>query len=254
MGGFEDAETARKAITDTLVSSIAGVPIGPALIRPAVEVAIDHSFFTGEDIVGQGLEGLDTEQKYTANTSELGKLVGKTGVIAPVNFDHLMKGYLGLVSGTVFAATDAAIRTSMNVPYAEKDAWDAVRGSVPGISTFMLKGEPSGDAAKFYEFNKTVQNATKSIGRYEKTAPDEVSAIAEEKGALLDKGVKREMSKRQQELKKLREEELYILSVPNKEMLPAEKRERLNELKEQRRQVLAGIQDVRDAVYYRKKD
>ena len=77
----------------------------------------------------------------------------------------------------------------------------------------------------------------------------DVESYAKEKGILLDQGLKTELNSRMTALKEIGKYERYIASTPNKDMSPAQKREQLDKLKEQRELVLKDIQQIRNAVY-----
>lgn len=91
--GDTKAEDAMKAMGTLAYQTI---PIGmPQAIKPALEVMTNYSFYTGENIEGRREQQLQTAERFRDNTTELAKMLGKAGVISPVQIDYLMRGYLG---------------------------------------------------------------------------------------------------------------------------------------------------------------
>jgi len=247
--GTEDPEAAKKAMLDAIGNALFASPVlAPNIIKTIVEVKINHDFLTGRDIEPASMKDLDTDEKYTATTSNLGKLVGKTGVMSPVNFDHLVKGILGMWGSGLLVSTDAALGKAFDFPYTEKSVNELVR-AVPGAGSFVRKENGSGDVNKFYDLLNDATKATKTLKRKEEESPQVAKEYAKEHERLIDKGVNRDLQKRNQALAKIAEEERHILKRPNKEMSPAEKRERLDKLKERRKIELSNIQQVRNFVY-----
>ena len=247
--GTEDPDTAKRAVRDVLLNAAFAIPTPiPAVIKPEVEVALNHDTFTGRDIESQAMDNLDVDKKFLPTTSILGKLAGKTGLISPVNFDHLFKGHTGQLGAGILALTDAALSKAFDIPYTEKSATEIAR-SVPGISSLVSKEFHNGDAAKFYNLLNDMTRASTTMSWKEKNAPEEVEAYAKEKGNLLDEGVKGSLNDMRKRLHDINEEERRIGNLPNKEMLPAEKRKAIAELKQDKKETLANIQEMRNYVY-----
>lgn len=101
-GKFGDQEM--KAIRAMLINQIpgGGVPL-PQAVKPVIEVATNHSFFTGRDIEGAGMSKLDPQERYTARTTELAKRLAEAipaGLpdamrLSPVQIEHLTRGFFG---------------------------------------------------------------------------------------------------------------------------------------------------------------
>ena len=98
-----DATKLRNEIARAFVDGLASPNLMPQGVRGIVEVATNHSFLTGNPIVGRGLDHLKTSEQFTENTSELSKFIGSSGIISPINLDHLLKGYGGtMASGGLY--------------------------------------------------------------------------------------------------------------------------------------------------------
>lgn len=79
----------------------------PTGAKPLIEVATNKNFFSGGPVVPRSLEGLPPEMQSTPNTSKTAEVVGKYLKVAPVQVDHLIRGYFAGMGRT---ATDIADR------------------------------------------------------------------------------------------------------------------------------------------------
>jgi Large polyvalent protein associated domain 38 len=95
-----------KAIRGMFMNQIPGGSsyLIPQIAKPILEVAFDHSAFTGREIESPGMKGVDPTERYTARTTELAKRMSE-GLnaaptpdfmkLSPVQIEHLARGYLG---------------------------------------------------------------------------------------------------------------------------------------------------------------
>jgi hypothetical protein len=104
-------------VKDMLMKSLPGDI--PLVMKPAVEVMTNYSFFTDSAVVGARLSGLAAAEQYTDKTPELLKSLGALG-ISPAKAEYLVRGYtgslgIGLISLTdaVFSPAKAAERIAM---------------------------------------------------------------------------------------------------------------------------------------------
>lgn len=78
----------------------------PQIVKPALELWANEDSFTGRPIESMGMDRLSPELRYRQSTSELAKALSSAGSfmgdanISPVQYDHLIKGYLGWVGAT----------------------------------------------------------------------------------------------------------------------------------------------------------
>jgi hypothetical protein len=170
--GFTDGKKIRRAMTDSITNAVLSPTVAPQAIKPALEVLVNYDFFTNRPIIGQGIANKVTEEQYTNNTSELGKLIGSSGMIAPVNVDHLIKGYMGTTGGLSLMLTNAILNGTEDQPKPEK-SWRDTVASTPGLSAFVSREYGNADKNDFYELRKDVDkavttfNAMKKQGRIE---------------------------------------------------------------------------------------
>jgi hypothetical protein len=106
--GDEKASDAMKAFGSLAYQT---VPFGlPQALKPAIEVATNYSFFTGQNVESGREKGLTTAERSRDNTTEMAKLLGKAGALSPIQIDYLMRGYFGGLGLTVMSIPNFALR------------------------------------------------------------------------------------------------------------------------------------------------
>jgi hypothetical protein len=102
-----DSSSLRDTLSDGLITAI-GTPYIPQFFKPTVELLANKNIFTGRAIEPQYMEGKDTDEKWTASTSVLGRALSLGGtkfigdaMLSPLQIDHLLRGYFGLTGATI---------------------------------------------------------------------------------------------------------------------------------------------------------
>ena len=244
--GFTDGKKVRRAMTEALGNAILSPTAVPQFIKPAVEVGINHNFFTGRDLVGKGVAGLDKELQYTASTSELGKLLGKLGILAPIQIDHLIKGYAGSVGGLLLLGTNG-VMTSGEVPKPEKTTQDSLR-QIPGMGTFFASEYGNAMKNDFYELRADVAKAVQSLNRLKKESPEKARAYMEENRPRLQ--LQTQVNAINNQLSKLREYENQIRALPESRMDAAQKKEQIDRIRANEERMLKNVYRLREMAGY----
>ena len=244
--GFTDGKKVRRAMSEALANAILSPTVVPQFIKPAVEVGINHNFFTGRDLVGKGIAGRDKEAQYTASTSELGKLLGKFGILAPVEIDHLIKGYAGSVGGLMLLGTNALMSDS-GVPKPEKSDRDVLR-QIPGMGTFFASEYGNAMKNDFYELREEVARTVKTLNAYKKESPEKAREYMQEKLPLLK--LQGQVNTIGNQLAKLREYEGQIRSFPENRMSAERKTAELQRLKAAEDRMLQNVYKLRGMAGY----
>lgn len=244
--GFTDGKKVRRAMRDALSNAILSPTVIPQAIKPAFEVGINHNFFTGREVVGKGIAGRDKELQFTETTSELGKFLGKMGVLAPVEIDHLIKGYAGTVGG-LGLMTANAVMSQGNVPKAEKATQDELR-QIPGMSTFFASSHGNAMKNDYYELREEVASAVKSLNFLKDKPPAEAQAYIKEKMPLLQ--LQGPINNINNQLTKIRKYEEQIRSLPESRMNSAEKKVALDRIKESEDRMLKNVYKLRGIAGY----
>jgi hypothetical protein len=98
-----DMKRLRTVLAESAYDSLLGPTPIPSGVRPFVEIAFNHDFFTGGNVTPRSLEKLDAARQYNASTSEMGKMISsltgtdKHRLLNPIEADKLMRGILGSV-------------------------------------------------------------------------------------------------------------------------------------------------------------
>jgi hypothetical protein len=83
----------------------------PQLAKPAIEVGLGKSFFTGRDILTPSEQRLSPEAQYRPGTSELAKWLGQTTGVSPIKIEHAVSGYTGALGLALMQAVSAPLPT-----------------------------------------------------------------------------------------------------------------------------------------------
>jgi hypothetical protein len=241
--GFTDATKVRRAFRDALVNSILSPTAVPQAVKPALEVGLNYSFFTGRPIIGRGLENKETALQYSNYSTELAKMLGNTGLIAPVNADHLMRGYFGTVGGAANFIISAAVRASDGRSLPEVPLPDDI-ASIPGMSPFVTRTYGTGIKNDFYELRKEVDTAVSSINWLRKyRTREEVVKYMDENRDLI--ALRTPINRLTKQLSIVREQERKTREAPDSKISAKEKGEIIERLRQYERRLLQQVPTLR---------
>jgi hypothetical protein len=216
-----DSTKLMSAIGGSFADGLLGPNLMPQALRAGVEVVTNHDFLTGHPIVGAGMEKLATSDQFTENTSELAKLIGKTGVISPLNLDHLLRGYGGTMASTVLYATDA----TANVFYNDKLPSTPIY-KIPMISSFMYGPEGKGQLNDYYDLKDRSDEVTDTLNHRKKFGTHEDALeYRQDNAAMLS--VRNQVNSISNRMKVLREQRKHIIAS---DLSSDEKRARIDEI------------------------
>jgi hypothetical protein len=221
-----DATTFMKSMKDAAINAYGGVNLTPQLLKPAIEVATNYSFFTGNPIVGINMAGKETYLQFNDHTSELAKLFGYVGV-SPMKVDHLIRGYLGTVGGVALDVTDAV---------ADPNRLAKPVNKLPLIKTFMYDDTGRGYKTEFYDFRERVDKVVNSVNTFKREgrAEELQEYLTEDKLKLYAmKGV---VNRLEDQLGKLRQYRNIISNDPD--LSASEKREKVDEILAKEKELL----------------
>ena len=241
---FTDGKKIRRAMSNSLSNAVMSPTAVPQAFKPILEVATNHDFFTGRSIIGQGIAGKVTEEQYTATTSELAKFIGSSGLIAPVNVDHLIKGYLGTTGGLGLQMTNAVVNGSNGVPAPEKSWQDAI-ASTPGLSAFVAKEYGNADKNDYYELRDEVSKASTTFNAMKKEGRvADAKEFLEENKDLLK--VRSQVNNINNQLTKIREREKQIYAASETKMSAEKKGEEIKRIREMEKKLLSNVHKLRE--------
>ncbi len=196
--GMDTGADLRQSIARNITSTLVMNPI-PHVAMPIVENIANYSFFTGQPIVGKGMEDVYTPYQANPSTSLLAQLVGKETNQSPLKIDNLIRGYTGTLGTYAVMMLDAAMRGEGDDVKATKKL-----EQMPVFKRFMTTKQGSGTINAYYELKKEVDTAVKTVNFLERQGDYEELAVfqAGRGGKLL--GIKDYMNGLNEEMSSLR--------------------------------------------------
>jgi hypothetical protein len=211
----------------------------PALIKPVLEYATNHSFFLQRELESPAMQKLDPSQRSTGSTSELAKAIGalsqKIGVVevSPIMVDNMLRGLFGMAGSTTLLMTDALInptrpdRPLYQMPFASLFVYDTIGGRAKN-EFYDLQNKVSQADSTYKSLKQT--DVGKAGDYYEKNA--ELIAVA----PILNKSLQ-QLSKTRKIRERLENTPYEVLNMTGKE-----RREMIDDV---RRQENASLQYIR---------
>ena len=231
-----DATKLFSGISQSLMDGLSGPNVMPQLLRAGVEVAVNKSFLTGNPIVGRGLETLETQEQFTENTSRLARLIGQTGVISPMNADHLIKGYGGTAASLFLYSTDAMVNQVADVKTPSVPVY-----RIPSINSFLYSTQGKGQLNDYYDLKDRSDEVTATLNKKNKFGTaEEAREYREDNKQML--AVRARVNAMSNQMKTLREQRKRIVAS---DLDATTKRERLDEIDARIAKVVSNIGAVR---------
>ena len=244
MFGDKKASEAADALRRMVLNA---VPVGPSAIPQAIktpiEILADHSFYTGRSIIGERLAGVDPNEQFNQNTSELAKLIGSvTGQVpvigkylSPVMLDYAVRGYLGSVPLAVASLTNPVFSSEVRP---EKKA-----SEMPLFGSFFQSNDAGGIINRAYKDIEDVQKAKKTYTKLEEEGRDkEAEEYADAKADLL--GMASMAGRFVKKMGQLTADEREIRSDPN--MSAGDKRKALDEIRKEKIELSRDLSSERE--------
>ena len=241
-GGEEAVKALRTIAIQTIpggssMPQIGGVPVPlpiPQALKPAIEVGLGKSFYTGRDILSAREKDLLPEEQFRANTTEVAKLFGKMGV-SPIMVEQLVKGYTGTMGLAFLQAL------SLGVP-----AGESPEGAVKRLSEYPIVGgafQPNDAGGIVNSVYERMNEAQKVERTYNKMVEDgrlnEANAFLQRRGdEFMQAELAKEFKSNMNELTKAER------AIQASDMSGEEKRKQLDEI---RRLKIAIAKTIRDA-------
>lgn len=214
-------------------------PMGYSFWKPAFEGVINKDLYTMRPIVSERLVKTDTEEQYTADTSELGKLMGHLGV-SPLKFDHFIKGWFGYAGSGLLAFTDG-VAAAAGVPYKQMTYSEMIR-KVPAMSAFMPKDKYEQAQATFYKVSSEVEQAVNTANKMRNEGrTKEAEAYKKENKKYFQNGVHGKLSSMGTQIDNDNKQIRKILASSNTAISPEEKAKRVKILKDRVGRVEAQV-------------
>jgi len=240
--GYEDSRKMKDSLKNALANAVFSPTLVPQAVKPLVEVGINYDFFQGRPLVGTFQKQLELERQFTDSTSELGKILGNTGLVSPIAADHLIRGMFGSVGGLVLYITNPILHSDPEVPRPSLGFKDAL-AALPGTSGFVSREYETALKTDFYVLRDEVAKVVNTINDMKTRSPDDIDNYLEKEGVEERYGLKGGINKITGKLSKIRK---AITQITNDgSMSSDEKHEAIMDLKKTERELLEGI-DIKD--------
>ena len=227
-----DATKLFKGIGQSFADGLLGPNVTPQVFRAGVEVALNRNFLTGNPIVGRGLENLETSQQFTENTSRLARLIGETGILSPMNADHLMKGYGGTAASLALFMMDGMINQVADVKTPSTPL-----NKIPGIGAFVYSDQGKDQLNDYYDLKERSDEVTATLNNIRKYgSPEEAREYAKENIEMLQ--VRNQVNAINNRIKAMRDTRKKIIGS---DMSADEKAQRIEEID---KNILAAVQNI----------
>jgi len=219
-----DATKLQSALWNSFANAMLSPNMMPQLAKPAIEAATNHSFLTGNELIGPHLKDKEAALQFNESTSELGKLLGSTGLIAPIKADHLIKGYGGTLASLTLMLTDAIVDQFSDV---KRPAQSLYKN--PIIGSFVNDPRYKDQIDSYYDLLEESNKVAGSLKRLKDLGRvDEAKEYqAEHKDMLRTRS---QVLSLQRQMTTLRAQHVKVVSDPS--LTADEKRQRLDALEE----------------------
>ena len=238
--GYEDGRKFRDSMKAALASALFSPTAVPQAIKPLVEVGINYDFFTGRPIIGQFQKKLEVERQFNDTTAELAKVFGSTGLVSPLNAEHLIRGMLGSVGGLVLYATNPILHSDPNVERPTLSAREML-ATLPGTSGFISREDQTGLKNDFYVLRDEVAKVASTISDMKARSPEKLEDYLSSEDVIAKYGMSKAVNKMVEQLGKIRKQITQITNLPSDAMTGEEKQDQIKELKALEKDMLKSI-------------
>ena len=147
----------------------------PQGLKPALEVAINYSFFTGRPIESERLQRYEPGERYTERTSEIAKLVGGALNISPVKIEYAIRGYTGSLPLAIASMANPVLRSGETGE--QPDTRGLLSSETPLVGSFFQAKDAGGLINKAY---KDVEDIVQASETYKKMVAEGREGEAED--------------------------------------------------------------------------
>lgn len=222
----------------------------PQIVRPAAEVALNKNFFTWRPIENMAQQKLSPEYRYDETTTGVGRGLGVAAEklsmpISPIQFDHLIRGYLGtsgiFVSDLIGQLFGVAL--NKNEPERFRPLTDPYL--LPGIGKKFAAPTDRKAIDDYYQIRNMATQAANNLkaidaARVYETDPQKLRSMAY--WSQVNKALEAGPEKRMEELRKLKNQ---VQSAPASVLTPAQKTDMLKQINLKMNEVARGVQHLK---------
>ena len=229
-----DMRRLKRALGEAARDMLLGPEPIPTGLRPIIEIAINHNFFTGRPVTPRGAEDLEKAEQYTASTSELAKMLGSE-VLSPIEIDHLIRG--------LFGSAGAMAQWSSNV-IGQATRPESTTKDLPIIGAFVRSEALRGREELFYDLAGEVKTKYKTWQAFMDRDEDEkADAYSDKNGDLVE--LMKYINQTEAELAKLNKDIKYYGETTDPGVTPKERREEIRDAQRDKNDLLEDVYEIR---------
>lgn len=221
------------------LSSTLGFNPFPQTVLPILEAKTNYSFFTGRDIVPQGLQDVAPQYQVGPGTTLTAEWLGKNTGLSPIQIDHIWKGYTGTMGMYAVEVLDMIMDLNGDSPKVSKRV-----DQMPFIKRFAIDPEARGTVTAYYEMKNSVDEVTRTINLLERTG-DFASMGEYMQDNMKMLAVKDYIQDLDKQMKELREMKNLIR---NSQMTGDQKRDAITDISKMENQLTSNIQELKKLV------
>ena len=208
----------------------------PQTALPLLEAYTNYSFYTGRNIVGSGMEGVDPKFQKGPSTSNVASFLGDQLGVSPMKVDHMIKGYTGTIGTYMVDLMDSIGDLNSESPRAARRF-----EQMPVLKRFAVDPEAKGTVTAYYELKNAVDETVRTINLLEGAGKaDDFSVYAQENAKLF--ATRQYISTMDKQMKTLRD---AARQINNSSMTANEKRESLSAVNKAQINMTRHIQSVK---------
>jgi hypothetical protein len=221
----------------------------PQAILPVLETITNYSFFTGREIVGQGMQDIDKQFQVNPNTTKLAQAIGnltsfktatgKSWGVSPIEIDHLISGYLGGLGMYMAESIDMIIDMNSDNPKASKRF-----EQMPVIKRFALDPKARGSVTAYYDLKNAVDETVRTDNYLTRTMKMDAKGeyMQDYAGLLLTKDYVNSLEKSMKEFREMK------TMIQNSPMSANDKRDALSAVIDAENSLTANIKDIKKVI------
>jgi hypothetical protein len=237
--GMDTGRDLKDSIVRNITSTLAFNPI-PQAILPVVENVVNYSFFTGQPIVGKGMQDVAKPYQATPGTSLLAQQIADATGQSPIMIDNLIRGYTGTIGTYAVMALDSIMRGEGDPTKATMKA-----EQMPVIKRFFASPESTGSVTAYYDLKNRVDEAVRTVNFLERTGGiQDLQEYMKDKGAKL-LSIQPYIQTLDKEITMLRE---FRRAVNLSQMEPDRKRQTLDSIRTSEVQMTSRIQYLKKMI------
>ena len=174
---------AKEAIKALAKQAYMASPVGhsqsiPTAVKGPLELAFNYNMFSDQPIETARERAMDADQRYRESTTEVAKLLGKFGVLSPVQIDHLVRSYTSSAGIALLSMANFALRPATTREGVEKP--ERVLEEMPVVGPLFQPKTGRGMVNAAFEDMMRIERAAQTYKTLAGSDPEAARAYADE--------------------------------------------------------------------------